>query len=65
MSPIAKIKYACAIQVATMIILGPIDMAMNFQLGIFNFFLSYWSFLLFIPYYFIAPYVREALSNNH
>ena len=62
MSIIDRIKYVCAMFGLIMGILGPIDMVFN--IGIIDFFMSSWIFLLAIPFWVIAHWIQEFFPLN-
>lgn len=57
---IKRLAYAIVMWMATSVVLVPLDLAV-LNLGLFDFFVSPWSFLLLILFLFMAPWVSEKM----
>ena len=57
---IKRLAYAIVMWMATSVVLVPLDLAV-LNWGLFDFFVSPWSFLLLILFWFMAPWVSERI----
>ena len=58
--PGKRLVYAIVMWMATSVVLVPLDLAV-LNWGLFDFFVSPWSFLLLILFWFMAPWVSEKM----